>query len=151
MAAAYKPKERNLSGTLILNFRTVRNFCCLSYLLLLLSRFSRVWLCATPQTAAPQAPPSLGFFRQEHWSGLPSPFPAFRAFFISIMGFPGGSDSKEYACNAGDLGSIPGSGRYPGRGHGNPLQYSCLESSMDRGNWQATGHGVVKSWTQLSD
>ena len=63
--------------------------------------------------------------------------------------FPGGSDSKESACNAGDLGSIPGSGRFPGGGHGNPLQYSCLENPMDRGAWWATVHGVEKSQTRL--
>ena len=50
-----------------------------------------------------------------------------------ILGFPGGSDGKESACNAGDLGSIPGSGRSPGEGNGNPLQHSCLENPMDRG------------------
>ena len=66
-------------------------------------------------------------------------------------GFPGGSDSKESAFNAGDPGSIPGWGRSPGEGNGNPLQYSCLENSVDRGAWQATVHGVAKSWTQLSD
>ena len=49
------------------------------------------------------------------------------------MGFPGGLDDKESACNAGDLGPIPGSGRSPGEGNGNPLQYSCLENSMNRG------------------
>ena len=57
--------------------------------------------------------------------------------------FPGGSDSEESACNVGDLGSIPGSGRSPGEGNGNPLQYSCLENSMDRGAWRATLHGVA--------
>ena len=62
------------------------------------------------------------------------------------MGFPGGSDGKESACNVGYLGSIPELGRSPGGGHGNPLQYSCLENSMDRGAWWAT-----KSWTRLSD
>ena len=62
----------------------------------------------------------------------------------SSMGFPGGSDSKESACNAGDLGSIPESGRYPGEGNGNPLQYSCLENSMDRGPRQAPVHGVTR-------
>ena len=51
------------------------------------------------------------------------------------MGFPGGSDSKESAYNAGGLGSIPGSGKPPGEGNGNPIQYSCLENSMDRGAW----------------
>ena len=55
------------------------------------------------------------------------------------------------ACNAGDLGSIPGSGRSPGEGNGNPLWYSCLENPMDRGAWWAAVHGVAKSWTQLSD
>ena len=65
------------------------------------------------------------------------------------MGFPGGSDGKESACNAGDLGSIPGSGRSPGEGNGNMLQYSCLQNSMDRGVWWSTVHGVSKSWAQL--
>ena len=55
------------------------------------------------------------------------------------------------ACNAGDLGSIPGSGRSPGEGNGNPLQYSCLENPMDGGAWWATVHGVAKSQTRLSD
>ena len=54
------------------------------------------------------------------------------------MGFPGVSGGKEYACNVGDLGSIPELGRSPGGGHGNPLQYSCLENPMDREAWQAT-------------
>ena len=62
-----------------------------------------------------------------------------------------GSNGKESACNVGDLGSIPGSERSPGKGNGNPLQYSCLRSSMDRGAWWATVHGVLKSWTRLSD
>ena len=61
--------------------------------------------------------------------------------------FPGGSEGKASACNGGDLGSIPGSGRSPGEGNGHPLQYSCLENSMDRGNWWATVHGVAKSGT----
>ena len=61
------------------------------------------------------------------------------------------SDSKELACNEGDLGLIPGSGRSPGEGNDNTLQYSCRENPMDRGAWQATVHGVTKSWTQLSD
>ena len=70
---------------------------------------------------------------------------------MNIWGFPGGSDSKESACNAGGPSSIPGSGRSPREGNGNPLQYSCLENSMDRGAWWATAHGVTKSRTQLSD
>ena len=59
--------------------------------------------------------------------------------------------SKEYTCNAGDLSSIPGSGRSPGEGNDCPLQCSCLENSMDRRAWQAKVHGVTKIWTQLSD
>ena len=65
-------------------------------------------------------------------------------------GFPGDSDSKESTCNA-DLVSIPGLGKSPGDGNGNPLQCSCLENPVDRGAWQATVHGVAKSQTPLSD
>ena len=73
---------------------------------------------------------------------------------LSDFHFTDGSVGKEIACSAedtGDLGSIPGLGRSPGEGNGNPLQYSRLKNSMDRGAWQATVHGVAKSWTQLSD
>ena len=63
----------------------------------------------------------------------------------------GGSEDKASACNAGDLGLIPGLGRSPGEGNGNPLQYSCLENPMDRGAWWATVHEVAKSQTRLSD
>ena len=62
-----------------------------------------------------------------------------------------GSNCKESACNAGDLVSIPGSGRSPGEGNGYPLQYSCLENPMDRGAWRATVHGVTKSGACLRD
>ena len=65
------------------------------------------------------------------------------------MGFPGGSDSKESACNSGDLGLISGSGRSPEGGNGDPLQYSCLGNPMVRGTWQTTVQGVAKSWTWL--
>ena len=68
-------------------------------------------------------------------------------YCVSFKGFLGGSDGKESTCNAGDLGSIPGSGRSPGEGNGNPLQYSCLENSIDRGAWRAILYGVTKSWT----
>ena len=63
----------------------------------------------------------------------------------------GGSDGKASACNAGDLGSIPGLGRSPREGNGNSLQYSCLENSMDRETLSATVHGVAKSQTRLTD
>ena len=63
----------------------------------------------------------------------------------------GGSDGKQSACNAGDLGSVPGLGRSPGEENGYPLQYSGLENSVDKGAWQAIVHGVAKSWAGLSD
>ena len=67
------------------------------------------------------------------------------------IGLPGGSEGKASACNAGDQGSIPGLGRSPGEGNGNPLQYSCLENPMYGGAWEATVHGVSKCRTRLSD
>ena len=67
-----------------------------------------------------------------------------------FRGFPGGSEVKASACNVGDPGSIPGLGRSPGEGNGNPLQYSCLENPMDGGAWSAAVHGVATSWAQLS-
>ena len=67
------------------------------------------------------------------------------------LAFLGGSDGKACARNVGDLGSIPGLGRFPREENGNPLQYSCLENSMDGGAWWATVHGVAKSWIRLSD
>ena len=63
------------------------------------------------------------------------------------QGFPGSSDGEEFACSAVDLGSIPGLGRSPGEGNGNPLQYSCLDNPMDRGALWATVHGVTKNQT----
>ena len=69
---------------------------------------------------------------------------------IYLLVLPGGSDSKESPHNAGDPGLIPDSGRSPGEGNGNPLQYSCLENSTDRGAWQATVHGITESWKQHS-
>ena len=66
-------------------------------------------------------------------------------------GFPAGSVVKNPSANAGDTGSLPDPEYSPGEGNGNPLQYSCLEIPMDRGDWQATVHGVAKSWTRLSN
>ena len=66
-------------------------------------------------------------------------------------GFPGGSNGKRIACNAGDLGLIPGLGRSPGEGDGYPLQYSGLENPMDREAWGATVYGVAKGQIRLSD
>ena len=67
------------------------------------------------------------------------------------MGFPDGSDGKQAVCNTVDSGLIPGLRRSPGEWKGYPLQYSCLENSMDAGAWQATVQRIAKSWTQLSD
>ena len=72
---------------------------------------------------------------------------SFLKYIYFMYDFPGGSDSKASACNAGELGSVPGWGRSPGEGNGDPLQYSCLENPMDRGAWWATVHGVAKSRT----
>ena len=80
---------------------------------------------------------------------LPLPPPSIRTLMIPL-GCPGGSDSKESACKAGDAGSIPGWERSPGEGSGNPLQCSCLENSKDRRARRAAVHGVTQSWTRLS-
>ena len=71
--------------------------------------------------------------------------------FESWQPSPGGSVIKNLSASARDWGSIPGLGRSPGEGNGNPLQYSCLENFMDRGAWWAIFYGVTKSWTRLSD
>ena len=63
---------------------------------------------------------------------------------LGVGGSPSGSDGEESACNAGDMCLIPGLGRSPGEGNGNPRQYSCLENSMDRGDWWVTIHGITK-------
>ena len=76
----------------------------------------------------------------------------YRKTWVNFLAkFPGGSDHKLSARNAGDMGSIPGLGRSPGEGNGNPLQYSCLENPMDRGAWWAIVHRVTKSRKRLSD
>ena len=73
------------------------------------------------------------------------------SILTQALGFPAGSEVKASPRNAGDLGSIPGSGRSPGERNGNPLQYSCLENPMDGGAWWATALGVARSRTSLSD
>ena len=106
---------------------------------------SHVLLFAAPQTVVYQAPVSMGFSRQEYWSGLPFPSPedlpdpgieprspALEADALTSEP-PGNPKASVY--NAGDLCSIPESGRSSGEGNGNPLQYSCLENPMDTGAW----------------
>ena len=106
--------------------------------------FSSVWLFVISWAAACQA--SLSFTM-----GLGNLFSSWFWFSGEMGGglLSVGSDSKEYACNVGDLGSVPGLGRFPGEGNGNPLQYCCLENFMHRSLW-APVHRVAQSWTPLS-
>ena len=117
---------------------------------------SHVWLFATPWTVAHQASPSMGFSRQEYWSGLPFPSPEIFLTQGLNSGLPlgkpwypnynypvskakeGFASDKESACNTGDMVSIPGLGRSPGGGNGNPVQYSFWGNLMDGGVWWAT-------------
>ena len=126
-----------------------------------------------PWTVARQAPLSMEFPRQEYWSGLPFasprdlPHPGIKhrlsalqadslptellgkPMFIHYWRLPWWLSCKKSSCNAGDLGSNPGLGISPGEGHSNPLQYSCLEKSMDGGAWWVIVHRVTWSWTQV--
>ena len=101
-------------------------------------------LAATSQTGFGAGPQAASAFQHSFLC-------KYYHFPCASRGFPGASDGKESACNAGDLGIIPGLGRSPGRERGSPLQYSCLENPIDRGAWQATVHGVTQSRTRLSD
>ena len=85
-----------------------------------------------------------------NWAHTFNTVVVFYLFLKYTQGFPGGSDGKQSACNAGGPGSILGLGRSPGEGKGNSLQYSCLENSIDRGAWQSIVHEVTENWTQLS-
>ena len=92
-----------------------------------------------PGMVEPGGLPSMGSHRVRHdWNNLAA------ASACINSGFPGGLEGKASACNAGDPGSIPGSGRSPVEGNGNPLQYSCLGNPMDRGDWWAAVHGITK-------
>ena len=123
---------------------------------------SRVWLLATPWTAAHQAPLSMGFFRQEYWIGLPLPSPINKAQNLwENKRYPkreitekkweakGKGEKERFAHLKAEFqriarGLIPGSGRSPGEENGNPLQYSCLENYIDWGAWLATVHEVTE-------
>ena len=112
---------------------------------------SRIWWLSLPVPAFSRMSCKWGQSVWTRWSGFF--YAASRVWAPSRLqwGFPGGSDGKASACSAGDPGSTPGSGRSPGEGNSNPLQYSRLKNSMDRGAWWATAHGVAKSRTRLSD
>ena len=100
--------------------------------------------CLHPDMARKPMYPSTACYLESLVPSLPLCL-LFSTVFYFVLEYSFGSDGKESACNFGDLGSIPG--RSPGERNGNPLQYSCLENSMDRGAWQATGHGAAKSQT----
>ena len=104
-------------------------------LFLLLSCFCHVRLCVTPQTAAHQAPRSLGFSRQEHWSELPLPSPYMTQYWGNV------NAKKQRKTTEQERPEISS-----GESNSNPLQYSCLENPMDGEAWQAAVHGVAKSW-----
>ena len=89
-----------------------------------------------------ETPPSSHGLSKGRWESHPQP----EASFSTALDFPGGSDGRESASHAGELGSIPGSGRSFGEKNGNPIQYSCLENPMDRGAWRTSVHGVAKTW-----
>ena len=101
----------------------------------------------------PKPVPEERFYRSLQEGSMPSEFGKHHLLQppLGMLGFPGSSDGNKSACSAGDLGLIPGSGRSPGEGNGNWLQYSYLENPMDRGIWWATVQGVAKSGTRLSD
>ena len=114
-----------------------------------------------PMDTSRQAPLSIEFPRQEYWNGLPFRPPGDlseqRIKLTSLSSpalagwfFPSCLAVNNQLANPRDVGSVPGSGRSPGGGHGNPLQYSCLENPMDKGAWWATVHRVAKSRTRLS-
>ena len=114
-------------------------------------------LPSDPGAAGPVLSNSLSFCRCEGKSSvsccpwdLRCPIEK-KLHFHKRYGFPGGSEVKASACNVGDLGSIPGLGRSPGEGNGNPLQYPCLENLMDRGAWWAAVYGVIESRARLSN
>ena len=100
---------------------------------------SLVWLLATPWTAAHQAPPSMGFSRQECWSGVPLPSPT---------GVTSGHEPTCQCRRYKKLGFNPWVGKISWRGHSNPHQYSCLENPVDRGTWQATVQNRLK-WLSM--
>ena len=99
-----------------------------------------------PGTGEPGRLPSMGSHSQTQLRRLSS-----SSSRVSAQGFSGGVGVKNPPANAGDMGSIPGLGRFPAETNGNPLQYSCLENPMDRGAWRAMVHGVAKSWARLNN
>ena len=117
---------------------------------ILLRSMRTKWDYGRAQQGVPESPPTLG-----KWAVATIICKTIGEIKYSsrgyLKGFPGGSDGKESACDVGDPVSTAGSGRPPGEGNDNPLQYPCLENPMDRGAWWATVHGVTRSQTSLSN
>ena len=140
---------------------TDMQFLTLCNLKLNSSNQKAIWLCISSQsfTGIWQMLPQPSQFSSSFTGALnlvdSSTYIHIVVLYIVYMyiytGFPGGSVLKNPPANAGDMGSIPGSGRSPGEGNGNPLQYSCLENPMDGGPWKAAVRGVAKSETQLGN
>ena len=112
---------------------------------------SLIWICTLTQKymimniqRTPCLSPIAAIYTKSHIMDIP----ILSDLFLLLVTHT--SDGKESACNAGGPGSIPGLGKCPGEGNGNPLRYSCLKNSMDRGAWRATVHGVAKNQTWLS-
>ena len=120
------------------NVMALNTYCCCSVTKSCLTLFQTQW------TVTHQAPLSMGLLEWVAISFSKRPSQPRDRTRVSCTGFPHSSISKESAWNAGNLGSIPGWGRSPGKGNGNPSQYSCLENRMDRGAWQATVCGVER-------
>ena len=147
---SWKFSPRGSSGAELpsLRFLDTTFLCCIVLLPLNLSvpQYQHLWngmmLAPTPQGFPEIKCQYMQIIENTAWH---------RVSAQEILDFPGGSDGKASVYNAGDLCSIPESGRSSGEGNGNPLQYYCLENPMDRGAWLATVHGVAKSRTQLSD
>ena len=133
------------------------SYFCLCYT----QTLSHVWLFATVWIVACQAPLSTVFSQEEYWGRVPFsppgdlPDPGIETpshwCHLGAQLVKNLLTMQETTYDAGKAGSIPGLGRFPGEGNGNPLQYSCLGNPVDRGVWWATVHSVAKSWTWLND
>ena len=115
------------------------------YQFLLYDKVNQLFAYIYPYIPSLSPPPNTSLAITQHRAVLTVLYSGF-PLAIYFTGFPGGSDGKESACKAGDLGLVPVLGRPPGEGKGYSLQYSCLKNSMDKGAWWATVHGVAKSW-----
>ena len=140
-------------GTLQMNILLAWNFIDLWLVIIVVLRYFRPPLLPPPPSSFNLASfPTFQIFDVSTWIWSSVSLGGFlRDCILVFKGFPGGAEVKASASNVGDLGSIPGSGRSPGEGNGNPLQYSCLENPMDGGAWWGYSPRVAKSRTRLND